>query len=160
MYVSPFSDWYFLLTLVIYSFHLLWQYLAQEGFESSLPTQTLNQLEKAFSHRWEMKAEEEEEDTDSTAQHKADPCPPISRAFISILGRRAFWTGLHVSPKLIVPLCSPVLGRNFLFLIDLEAEKMWNFENFKKERNVTISWQRPQGYWPMAFPPYFSWLHS
>ena len=165
MYVPSFWDWYFLLTLVIYSFYLLWQYpshsLAQEGFESSLPTQILNQLEKAFSHRWEMKAEEEEEkDTDSTVQHKADPRPPVSRVFISIPGRQAFCTGLHMSPKLTVPLCSPVLGGNFLLLKDLEADKMWNFENFKNECNVTISWQRPQGYWPMAFPPYFSWLHS
>ena len=47
-----------------------------------------------------MKAEEEEErDTDSTVQHKADPRPPISRAFISIPGRQAYLDRPAQEPK-------------------------------------------------------------
>lgn len=62
--------------------------------------------------------------TNSTIQHEADPCPPISRVVISMPGREVFWNGLDTCPKLTVALCLPVLGRNFPFLIDYKADNM------------------------------------
>lgn len=85
-----------------------------------LGTQIGKEQEKAFADQREVKADGEEERERHRWHHTAGgrALPPISGVFISIRGREAFGKGPDMCPKLRAALCSLVLGRNFLFLID------------------------------------------
>jgi len=58
----------------------------------------------------------------STTQGR--PLPSYQQSVYQHPGEAGFLDRPAREPKIIVPLCSPVLGRNVLFLTDLEADKM------------------------------------